>query len=72
MISTQKRFLETKIKRNPDIKVTDNVSFEENITLVNHNDMSLVNPPKKIIKIEINTTLDQFADQYNQAIKDKI
>jgi hypothetical protein len=34
--------------------------------------MGLVNPPKKIIKIEINTTLDKFIDQYNQAIKDNI
>ncbi len=72
MIATQKRFLDTKIKRNQDIKLTDNVSFEENITLVNHNDLGLINPAKQVIKIEINTTLDKFIDQYNQAIKDKI
>lgn len=72
MLATQKRLLETKMHNNPDIQKTDNVIFEENITLINHNDLSLVNPPKQIIKIEIHTTLDKFVDQYTQAIKDKI
>lgn len=72
MLKIQKELLEAKINNNPDINKTDNVFFEEYITLIDPSS-SYTSPQKHVIKIEIeNTTVDKFLDVYKKELETQI
>lgn len=73
MLNLQIRLLENKIQKNPDIKDTDEIDFEELIALVEHSDLRVVNPEERIIKIKIGGVMvKDFINKYQKEIEEQI